>query len=109
MRVLSQRQCLNLHGQRMSGGRGQIGRMKQRVGGRKSFCFNPAKFHRQNNYSIDMGHTRLGTLAATRSWKAVIGLIAEGASVEKIAEATTNAWRLPKCKAMSDLREAALH
>lgn len=41
-----------------------------------------------------MGHTRLGTLPATRKWREVIGLIAEGASAARIAEATANAWRL---------------
>ena len=39
-----------------------------------------------------MGHLWLGTLTATRRWKDVIGLIAEGADVSRVAEATTHAW-----------------
>ena len=55
-----------------------------------------------------MGHTRLGTLAATRSWSEVIGLIAEGATAAKIAEATANAWRTAFGKVQGDVgfREA---
>lgn len=33
-----------------------------------------------------MGHIRLNTLTATRRWKVVIGLIAEGAEAERVAE-----------------------
>lgn len=39
-----------------------------------------------------MGHIRLGTLAATRRWKDVIGLIAEQADAPQVAEAVTHAW-----------------
>src|SRR6478609_2440553 len=39
-----------------------------------------------------MGHIRLGTLAATRRWKDVIGLIAEQANAPKVAEAVNHAW-----------------
>lgn len=38
-----------------------------------------------------MGHVRLGTLPMTRRWKDVIQLIAEGAGVSKIADATMTA------------------
>jgi hypothetical protein len=40
-----------------------------------------------------MGHLWLGMLTATRRWKDVIGLIAEGAEVSRVAEATTHAWQ----------------
>jgi hypothetical protein len=55
-----------------------------------------------------MGHTRLGTLPATKKWKQVIGLMIEGASVAKVAEATTNAWRNAFATIKNDLgfREA---
>ena len=39
-----------------------------------------------------MGHTYLNTLPATRRWNDVIGLIAEGAEADRIAEAVTHAW-----------------
>lgn len=39
-----------------------------------------------------MGHTRIGTLPATRRWKDVIGLISEGAEAPRLAEAVTHAW-----------------
>jgi len=38
-----------------------------------------------------MGHVRLGILPATRSWKAVVGLIADGADVKSVASATWSA------------------
>lgn len=38
-----------------------------------------------------MGHVRLGTLPQTREWKAVVHLIAEGADVAQIADATLQA------------------
>lgn len=38
-----------------------------------------------------MGHVRLGILPATRRWKAVVGLIADGADVESVASATWSA------------------
>ena len=38
-----------------------------------------------------MGHVRLGTLPKTRAWKEVIGLIADGADVSSIADATMRA------------------
>lgn len=38
-----------------------------------------------------MGHVRLGTLPQTREWKAVVNLIAEGADVAQIADATLQA------------------
>ena len=50
-----------------------------------------------------MGHTRLGTLPATRSWNEVIGLISEGANAARIAEATANAWRLAFAKVQGDV------
>ncbi|MBA4148487.1 MAG: hypothetical protein H0X66_10275 [Verrucomicrobia bacterium] len=55
-----------------------------------------------------MGHTRLGTLPATRKWKQVIDLIAEGASAARIAEATIDAWRQAFAKVQDDggFREA---
>src|SRR5688572_12060880 len=55
-----------------------------------------------------MGHTRLGTLPATRKWKQVIDLIAEGASAARIAEATIDAWRQAFAKVQDDggVREA---
>ena len=39
-----------------------------------------------------MGHIRIGTLPATRRWKDVIGLIAEGVEAARVAEAVTHAW-----------------
>jgi hypothetical protein len=36
----------------------------------------------------------MGPLPATRRWKDVIGLIAEGAEASRIAEATAHAWGL---------------
>lgn len=39
-----------------------------------------------------MGHIRLNTLAVTRRWKNVIGLITEGADASRVAEAVTHAW-----------------
>lgn len=39
-----------------------------------------------------MGHIRLNTLAVTRRWKDVIGMIAEGAEAGRVAEAVTHAW-----------------
>lgn len=55
-----------------------------------------------------MGHTRLGTLPATRSWNEVVGLVAEGADAARVAEATANAWRLAFTKVKGDVgfREA---
>lgn len=38
-----------------------------------------------------MGHSRIGTLPATRRWKEVVQLIADGADVGKVAEATLKA------------------
>jgi hypothetical protein len=40
-----------------------------------------------------MGHLWLGTLPATRRWRDVIGLIADGADVSRVAEATAHAWQ----------------
>jgi hypothetical protein len=55
-----------------------------------------------------MGHTRLGTLPATRSWNEVVGLVAEGADAARVADATANAWRLAFAKVQGDVgfREA---
>src|SRR5438105_1881488 len=55
-----------------------------------------------------MGHIRIGTLPATRRWKDVIGLVAEGAEVSRVAEATTHAWQLAFDKVRNDagFREA---
>lgn len=39
-----------------------------------------------------MGHIRIGTLPASRQWKDVIGLIAEGVDAARVAEAVTHAW-----------------
>jgi len=49
-----------------------------------------------------MGHIRIGTLPATRRWKDVIGLVAEGAEVSRVAEATTHAWQLAFDKVRND-------
>src|SRR5262249_3952522 len=38
-----------------------------------------------------VGHIRLGTLPDTAPWRRVVGLIAEGADVAKVAESTTAA------------------
>ena len=38
-----------------------------------------------------MGHVRLGILPATRPWKAVVGLLADGADVKLVASATWSA------------------
>ena len=38
-----------------------------------------------------MGHVRLGLLPRTRAWKEVVGLIAAGADVSQIANATITA------------------
>ena len=38
-----------------------------------------------------MGHSRIGTLPATRRWKDVVRLIADGANVDKVADATLRA------------------
>jgi hypothetical protein len=55
-----------------------------------------------------MGHIRIGTLPATRRWNDVIGLIAEGAEISRVAEATTHAWQLAFDKVRDDagFREA---
>lgn len=39
-----------------------------------------------------MGHIRIRALPATRRWKDVIGLIAEGVEAARVAEAVTHAW-----------------
>src|SRR2546422_3669561 len=49
-----------------------------------------------------MGHIRIGTLPATRRWKDVVGLVAEGAEVSRVAEATTHAWQLAFDKVRND-------
>ena len=38
-----------------------------------------------------MGHVRLGVLPRTKAWKEVVGLIAAGADVSQVANATINA------------------
>jgi hypothetical protein len=38
-----------------------------------------------------MGHIRLGTLSKTRKWQQVVGLIADGADVGRIAAASADA------------------
>src|SRR2546426_8769980 len=55
-----------------------------------------------------MGHIRIGTLPATRRWKDVVSLVAEGAEVSRVAEATTHAWQLAFDKVRNDagFREA---
>jgi len=55
-----------------------------------------------------MGHIRIGTLPATRRWEDVIGLVAEGAEISRVAEATTHAWQLAFDKVRNDagFREA---
>ena len=37
-----------------------------------------------------MGHVRLGTLPTTRSWKDVVGLVADGEGVEAVATRAQN-------------------
>ena len=49
-----------------------------------------------------MGHIRIGTLWATRRWEDVIGLVAEGAEISCVAEATTHAWQLASDKVRND-------
>ena len=55
-----------------------------------------------------MGHIRVGTLPATRRWKDVVGLIAEGAEAPLVAEAVTHAWEQAFIAVRSDagFREA---
>src|SRR5438477_12408976 len=55
-----------------------------------------------------MGHIRIGTLPATRRWNDVVGLVAEGAEVSRVAEATTHAWQPAFDKVRNDagFREA---
>ncbi len=36
-----------------------------------------------NNFWRDMGHSLIGTMPATRRWKDVSGLVAEGAEVSR--------------------------
>jgi hypothetical protein len=40
-----------------------------------------------------MGHVRIGIPPATRRSEDVIGLVAEGAEISRVAEATTHAWQ----------------
>ncbi|MEI7732741.1 MAG: hypothetical protein WCO56_24425 [Verrucomicrobiota bacterium] len=56
-----------------------------------------------------MGHSRIGTLPATRRWKEVVQLIADGADVSKVAEATLKAAELAFAWVQEDVgfREAA--
>jgi hypothetical protein len=56
----------------------------------------------------NMGHIRIGALPATRRWKDVVGLVADGAEASRVAEATTHAWQLAFDKVRNDagFREA---
>ncbi len=82
--------------------------MKLKARGNGDLCSHATERRWHNGHFGNMGHTRLGTLPATRSWNEVIGLISEGATAAKIAEATVNAWRLAFAKVQGDVgfREA---
>ena len=56
----------------------------------------------------DMGQIQIGVLPETQRWQDVIGLIAEGGEVSRVAEATTYAWKLAFEKVGNDsgFREA---